>query len=291
MTVRRTLSFDVSASQETAEFGEGQYLAVRVRALADGQSMYGDASKEDVFNAVQMLTQGAESGELEVFTCECGVAGCAGIFEDVVVKVAEQEVRWTFPQDPFRERLAPALVEGGPLVIAFDRNQYVQALSELTRQIDALTEGSEGVFNVLPCHHRIPETMGPSFSRYISECRVNAAEYAAHSAKLKAAEGALNDFALQTTLPNGIVLRTTLATLAYSLMPSGIEDTCGWLDGGMRERILANPVAALNDIVRTEWEYVFSVHAYPESAEKDLNADGWVERYGDQLTFTVVAAN
>lgn len=291
MNLRRTLSFDISASQESAEFGEGKYLAVRVRALVDGQSFYRNASAEDVFDAVQVLVQRERAGEIEPFTCSCGVAGCTGIFEDVLLEVDEQEVRWRFPEDPFRKCLAPELVvEGLPPVVSFARGQYVDALQELEARIEALTADTHGAFNVAPCDRPIPAEMGPTFSRFVAECQIRRAESEAHAAETEAAEGALRDFALQTALPDGTVLRATLSSLAHWLIPEDITEGNAYLNGGLRDRVLADPLAALQELPQADWESVFWVHSYPEGVGNAFGADGWVERYREQLSFTVVAA-
>lgn len=35
----------------------------------------------------------------EIFTCSCGVAGCAGIFDKIFVKIDDDKVDWFIPRD------------------------------------------------------------------------------------------------------------------------------------------------------------------------------------------------
>lgn len=40
----------------------------------------------------------AKSGVYEIFTCSCGIAGCAGIWDGISVKVRRHTVEWRIPE-------------------------------------------------------------------------------------------------------------------------------------------------------------------------------------------------
>lgn len=68
--------------------------------LIDGQ-MFGEDFAVDVF-AFAKSCQSA--GEMDLFTCGCGVSGCAGIFEGVRVSHTESSIEWQCP-DPLADNL------------------------------------------------------------------------------------------------------------------------------------------------------------------------------------------
>lgn len=282
-----TLSFDITTSHQEAEFGEGAYLAIAVRARVDGQSPYGAEDRENVFDAVSVLVQGTRAGELDIYTCTCGVAGCAGIHEEVVVEVDDAQVRWRFPEDPFRKRLSLALLpEGEPLVLAFDRAQYSAALADLTQRIEALTAQLGHAYNVLPASSPLDTRGETLFSRVVADYRNRSDAYRLDVSEREAADGALRDFIIETTLPNGFVLRCDLEELARKLVPADVEDVNAYLHAGHRDAVLADPRGAFARLPETSLESLFYVHEWPEGND-DADSDGWSQRFAGQLTFEV----
>jgi hypothetical protein len=63
-------------------------------------------------------------GYFEIYTCECGFAGCAGIWEDILVNQDGGTVLWTVPQ-PLK---TPDEGETEYNHFIFDREQYRQAI-------------------------------------------------------------------------------------------------------------------------------------------------------------------
>lgn len=282
------LSFVITSSLETSEFGEPDYTKFEVRALVDGKSPYANPKQEDVFDAVSVVLQGLEPGEFEVYTCSCGVAGCAGIHEDVVLEADDRYVRWRFPKDPFSKRLDAKL--NGPAktpIVEFSRTQYAEALAGLEAQLNRLVQALPvKSWSVAPASGAVAEADSTTFSDFLAACRRRAEEHRQREALDSEAEGALRHSALQATLPNGVVIRTTLATIGWYLVPGDTEDARTYLRDVLRERVLADPVAALQEVPRDEWESVFWVHYYPDGTRWDGK---WAEQLGSQLRFDVVS--
>ena len=77
-------------------------------------------------------------GEFDIFTCSCGVAGCAGIFEGITVTHSPDEITWVCP-DPIAVRIGSSDdVEGhvkDTRRFRFDPVQYVEAINSGLREI------------------------------------------------------------------------------------------------------------------------------------------------------------
>ena len=62
-------------------------------------------------NAFELAKSCQTSGEMEIFTCGCGVAGCAGIYDGIRVTHTETCVEWLCPNplaDPDTDEEYPA---------------------------------------------------------------------------------------------------------------------------------------------------------------------------------------
>ena len=138
-----SLSFQLNITTKTSErFGQAgastdgpDYREVEPRPLIDGVPL----SRSYWFDALALLTCGAHSGAVDLFTCSCGVAGCAGIFDDTLIEVTDTHVVWTFPEDPFRGKLDEGLfADGAPLMVRFERAHYDNALKALEQELLAL---------------------------------------------------------------------------------------------------------------------------------------------------------
>jgi hypothetical protein len=101
-----TLSFELLETLERSE-SEAEYLLVQVKPLLDGKSFFRGAGY--LFDALHVLMAGAQNSELDIFTCGCGVAGCAGIHEECQITVDELTVTWSLPAVPFVKQFAPGV--------------------------------------------------------------------------------------------------------------------------------------------------------------------------------------
>jgi len=144
LTFELTESFEEALSFDEATTG-GRYLRVEVSPLIDGCPLL--ASGGLVFDALSVLVSGATSAELDLYTCSCGVAGCAGIFEDCQCLVTEDSVNWRFPEEPFAKWFAP----GMPLEIHFSLPGYVAALARLEGDLEARRAACGAPLLLAPC--------------------------------------------------------------------------------------------------------------------------------------------
>lgn len=127
---RNQLTFEVS-KREADKYGN-VWLNIGVRI--DGEP-YGQDFAVDVF-AFAKSCQSA--GEMDLFTCGCGMSMCAGIFEGVRVTHAEAAIEWQCP-DP----LADDQESDGEYPVAwrsfsFDPDQYAEAVGECIGRLVSL---------------------------------------------------------------------------------------------------------------------------------------------------------
>ena len=83
---------------------------------------------------------------MDMLTCSCGVAGCAGIDDHVHIRVDADTVQWQFPrQDPFPKTLVPTHFASAdaPLLWTFDAKQYHASIASLIAQLKALESSTE----------------------------------------------------------------------------------------------------------------------------------------------------
>lgn len=148
------------------------YLGVTVRPLVDGVELL---ETRFIFDIGSVIARGAEPSEFDPFTCSCGVAGCAGIHEEVELTASDSEVHWTFPESCFRAVLNPEVFASDePLVAKFDKRQYLQALADVEAEIVQL-EASRGLPVVLPLDS-YPELSEP-FAQQLNNMRAHTREW------------------------------------------------------------------------------------------------------------------
>lgn len=94
------------------------------------------------FNARDVLLYGRWADDLELYTCSCGVPGCAGIHDAVRVTRTESQVLWALPLSTYRKLLngADALDENEYALFTFDRTQYEAALESLEGELLAIAQ-------------------------------------------------------------------------------------------------------------------------------------------------------
>ncbi len=144
------------------------YVQVEVRPLLDGRSFF--TGTHYLFDAVGILAIGVQNAQTDIFTCGCGVAGCAGIHEDCELTVDETTMTWRFPAEPFEEKFAhPELT-----TVRFDRAQYADALASLEAELEALRIEHKLPLLVAPCEPadaRDLERGNQPFSDYLAQTR------------------------------------------------------------------------------------------------------------------------
>lgn len=86
-SIKVELSYD-----ETSDDEEEQNF----RFLCASMHLNGVPLKETVY-LISLLED--KNGEYEIFTCSCGIAGCAGIWEGIKVKFRKHTVEWRIPRN------------------------------------------------------------------------------------------------------------------------------------------------------------------------------------------------
>lgn len=116
------LSFEV---MKRGPDGHGSvWLCIVVKI--DGEP-YGQAFVADVF-AFAKSCQSA--GEMDLFTCGCGISGCAGIFEGVRVTHTEAVIEWQCPDPLADDQDSDEEYPVAWRYFSFDPDQYAEAVEE-----------------------------------------------------------------------------------------------------------------------------------------------------------------
>lgn len=224
-------------SQEPVTEG-APYLSVLVHPLVNGKKL----TSGYAVDIRALVGYGARATTLDIYTCSCGVAGCAGIFDDVHLGVDGTSVTWTFPEAPFRQKFDPELFPAGsPLLVRFNKAQYVQALANLESQLYEMTLASELPLALVPYAY-------PDLTRTIGQELAGARRWAdtllARIAERKSLFQHLYDAALELEWPNGSRRRAWVASLADSLAYQLAEARNGDIGGDEDPRadILAEEV-------------------------------------------------
>ncbi len=94
-----------------------------VRVLLSGQQMI-----PAIFNAVEvMAAHNFKFAEFDLFTCSCGVPGCAGFQSPIVQKIKDNKVHWIFPDE--------GDYKTDKLEYVFDAEQFFDAFKNLINLI------------------------------------------------------------------------------------------------------------------------------------------------------------
>lgn len=123
------LSFKLA--EEQLEFEDGKALCLTPHIHIDGAGLTAGAYPT---NTLGILALGARSDKQDILTCSCGVAGCAGFQEEVVITREGGLLHWDLPTDGYDKCVADAFGPG-PWRFTFEVEQYEQALAELERQL------------------------------------------------------------------------------------------------------------------------------------------------------------
>jgi hypothetical protein len=247
MLARPVLSFEIAQSPYTNEFaseGAPPQLGLDVTPLLDGVPLM-----KGVFDAVDLLLHGVGNADTDLYTCSCGVAGCAGFHYEVALREGADFMAWEFPEEPYRTCLpGERFPAGQPLRLEFDKAQYAQALATLEQDLAALFAASEAAVVVVPgwsCDSLDVD----SFAAMMAKARERLARWNASVAARREAEGALAEFAYVARLPNGCVLTCDLTAFAWervhALELEEYDDRLEQLRRVIGPKLLADPLAAL----------------------------------------------
>lgn len=82
----------------------------------------------------------------QIFTCDCGVAQCAGIYEGISVEISHNEIRWSF--------LSPISIYGvdgesrrnitqSSACLSFVKRDYVEAIRKFCADLNRVKKSHE----------------------------------------------------------------------------------------------------------------------------------------------------
>ncbi len=285
--MHHALSFSIVTEEVDADFEEdGRYVKAHVRALVDGASPFTSSSSEPVFDAHEVLIAGLRGGELDIYTCTCGVAGCAGIHWECHIDIQETTVSWSFPKAYYDARLLAGLGQerGDYRMVVFEREQYAAALAELTQQLDTLAEAHGPDFAVAPAGEASAISEGQTYTDFLEWCRVRIASHERSEAERRLMEGDLGRFALHTTLPTGETLAGSFLGLAYLSLPADVADKLVYLRDVAGPQVFQDPVGVLQKLDLDEWDTLFSA----AEGSCDTHDETWAHKYHETLKFKVV---
>ncbi|MFG5776392.1 hypothetical protein ACFIQF_04905 [Comamonas sp. J-3] len=115
---------------------EDSVLSIAVSPLVNGRSV----SKLGEFDVSTVVAMGAfELEEMDLFTCSCGTAACAGIFESCAIQLTKNSVCWLLPAETFGESIGEAFErKGNYFCIEFSRAHYEETLTSLRQNLVTL---------------------------------------------------------------------------------------------------------------------------------------------------------
>jgi hypothetical protein len=171
------LTFELAESLEESLSWEDEtqgraYLRVQVSPRINGQPLLSGGGL--VFDALRVLVVGTAAAELDLYTCGCGVAGCAGIFEDCHTVVRDDSVIWCLPKVPFAAMLAPGMT----LDLCFSRAGYADALARLEADLEARRQARGVPLMLAPCEMVDEQDLSAAAGSFGEYLKVQRARYA-----------------------------------------------------------------------------------------------------------------
>jgi hypothetical protein len=127
----------------SAQPGHCSDLLVEYVLEINGQAVYEEFS----IDLPELAKSCQLDGEFEIFTCGCGVAGCAGIFQGIKVAHSPAEITWACPEPMAVEDESSEEFESGAdnyRHFRFDPVQYFDAIDAGLRAIKGLAVSASG---------------------------------------------------------------------------------------------------------------------------------------------------
>lgn len=92
-----------------------------------------------------------EPGAYDIFTCDCGEGGCAGIFEGIHVTHEGELVHWDFRRPQSAEQIGPDMDAwwdiATPVHLTFRRSQMMNAVQSYLGEIRAIAGDNPDAFD------------------------------------------------------------------------------------------------------------------------------------------------
>lgn len=100
--------------------------------VINGKPLFGDSVPH--VDTLEVLVAGEHPGDIELCTCTCGVAECAGFWEPVQVRMTKDCVTWHIPAEGYARLVAQSHFGAGPWTFEFKREAYFKALAQAEQQ-------------------------------------------------------------------------------------------------------------------------------------------------------------
>ncbi|MCC5612114.1 hypothetical protein LC612_36615 [Nostoc sp. CHAB 5834] len=130
--MKNQISFAVSATQAVIE--DAEVVHADVALLLDNLPL---TSGSPIVDVLSLLEQSTKEGDFSLFTCACGVPGCAGYHEDVFLSLERDFILWHVPSTGYRKHFTDKY-EDGPWNFRFSTSLYRGALDKLKADLFAL---------------------------------------------------------------------------------------------------------------------------------------------------------
>lgn len=218
---------------------DNEYVFLHVTPVINGVSI-----PCATFDAAEVLALGTDTGFFEPFTCSCGNAGCAGIWDDAYLTTVGDTVEWRFAEEYFRESFPVEITAGREvLTYRFDKAHYLAALAALTDALRAAWSNHERTdFTIGAYAHE--EQFGRNFDEMLAEQRGYMLARLQRHANRKALFGDKLEADVRATLPDGSVFAISVTSLADYLAFEEVEGTEHIL-GEVRDAAYARHARAL----------------------------------------------
>ena len=180
---------------------------------------------ERPFDALHCALYGMLPEDHDLWTCSCGIAGCAGLHDGVEIALTDDHVQWQFPLATYRKKFSEAFVGRFPvppvpegtlaeddkqiLTLSFSRPQYEQALEELRGRLIAL-KSEHPLLQLLPStFYEHPEES--ALPAIWDQCVERAKSYCQARTVHREVFGSLEDRWLELKTPLGAVRLSSYA--------------------------------------------------------------------------------
>lgn len=113
--------------------------------VINGKPLFGDHIPH--VDTLEVLVTGEHPGDMQLCTCSCGVAECAGFWEPVQVRMDKDSVTWSVPAVGYERVVDEKHFGTGPWTFEFNREAYFKALAQVEQQcVAAQTTNPSAMF-------------------------------------------------------------------------------------------------------------------------------------------------
>ena len=240
--------------------------------MVDGMALQRTGANPLV-NTYEMIVRATTSGEFDLFTCSCGVAGCAGYQSEVEVIEQAETFTWVIPLEGYGRVLNPELLEGlapgEPLRLVFEREAYLGQINKLDEFIRTAIAAHRFIA-VDASERELELDQKPlKLSAYVKNLKRARKDHKALTARYRAFDACLGDLVTKTILLT--VGEHEFSASVYSLgwyFPqeqddmTAIELAFHWMP--VRKQLLNDPLAFIESLSPEALESMFQSRLHPD---------------------------